>query len=98
MIRAVRTGDLDAARKEQFRIAQLIQCFIKYGVLPATKVLMDMLGVNVGNCRAPHGHLTAEQKTALRADLEQLGYFDWLKPDGVPASQPVSVGSGANGH
>ena len=98
MIRAVRAGDLDTARKEQFRIAQLIQCFIKYGVLPATKVLMDMLGVDVGNCRAPHGNLTAEQKTALRADLEQLGYFEWLKPDGVRADQPVTVGNGTNGH
>lgn len=98
MIRAVRAGDLDLARAEQFRIAQLIQCFIKYGVLAATKVLMEMLGVDVGGVRAPHANLTPEQKVALRKDLEQLGYFDWLKPDGERASQPVSVASGTNGH
>lgn len=98
MIRALHAGNLDLARQEQYRIAQLIQCFIKYGVLAATKALMEMLGVDVGGVRAPHANLTPEQRIALRKDLEQLGYFDWLKPEGARVDSPAVLTSKSNGH
>jgi N-acetylneuraminate lyase len=35
--------------------------------------------VDVGPARLPNGNLTAEQQTTLRADLEKLGFFEWIK-------------------
>jgi N-acetylneuraminate lyase len=40
-----------------------------------------MLGVEVGPARLPNGSLTADQAKVLRADLEALGFFDWIKGD-----------------
>lgn len=71
-------GDLDSARKEQYREVQLIQLFARYGVLAATKAVMTMLGVDVGRVRLPHVNTTPEQNTRLRGELERLGFFDWV--------------------
>jgi len=57
---------------------QLIQTLAAYGYLPAAKALMNMLGVPVGPARLPYETLTAEQEKNLRADLEKLGFFDWI--------------------
>jgi len=35
--------------------------------------------VDVGPARLPNGSLNAEQQAALRAELEKLGFFDWVK-------------------
>jgi hypothetical protein len=40
---------------------------------------MAMLGVDVGPGRLPNTTLTAEQTNTLRAELEQLGFFEWAK-------------------
>jgi N-acetylneuraminate lyase len=79
MVRAAQSGDWALARQEQFRIAQLIHLFVRYGVLAATKVLMRMLGVEVGPARPPHENLSTEQQVIFRRELEQLGFFDWIR-------------------
>jgi N-acetylneuraminate lyase len=89
MLAAFRAGEVGLARQEQYRIAQLIHLFVRYGVLPATKVVMGMLGVEVGPARPPHDNLTAEQRTAFRKELEKLGFFDWLI--GATSQQFASV-------
>lgn len=76
-----RDGNLEAARQEQFRAVQLIQLFAHYGILAATKAVMNMLGVDVGPTRLPHANPTNEQIARLRGELEQLGYFDWIAAD-----------------
>ncbi len=42
------------------------------------KATMKMLGVDVGPARLPNGSLDPAQQPALRADLEKLGFFDWV--------------------
>jgi N-acetylneuraminate lyase len=81
LLRSFAAGDLAAARQEQFRVVQLIQLFAGYGILAATKVVMQMLGVDVGPARLPHGNPTADQKSKLREELEKLGFFDWIATD-----------------
>jgi N-acetylneuraminate lyase len=46
----------------------------------AAKAVMAMLGVEVGPPRLPCAALDATQSTALRTELEQMGFFDWVKP------------------
>jgi len=46
----------------------------------AAKATMKMLGVDVGPARLPCGSLNEAQTQALRSDLEQMGFFEWVKP------------------
>jgi len=79
LIKAFRAGDLAAARQEQFRSVQLIGLLAGYGYMGAAKAVMGFLGVDVGPARLPNGSLGAEQVKELRARLEAMGFFDWLK-------------------
>ncbi len=79
VIAAFERGDLPAARDEQFRSVQLIALLASRGYMGAAKATMKMLGVDVGPARLPNGSLSAEQQATLRADLEKLGFFEWVK-------------------
>jgi N-acetylneuraminate lyase len=78
LLTAFDAGDLATARDEQFRSVQLVQVLASYGYMGAAKALMGMLGVPVGPARLPNTNPGPEQTAALRRDLEQLGFFDWL--------------------
>ncbi len=80
LITAFQRGDLATAREEQLRSARLVQVLASYGFMAAMKALMGMLGVEVGPARLPHVSLSPEQLVKLRADLETLGFFDWVRP------------------
>jgi N-acetylneuraminate lyase len=70
-------GDLAAARQEQLRGAQVVKLLAGYGFLASSKAVMQMIGVDVGPARLPIMSPTPEQLTRLRAELEELGFFDW---------------------
>jgi N-acetylneuraminate lyase len=78
LIAAFERGDLEAARKEQYRSVQLIDLLAGYGYMAAAKAVMGFLGVDVGPPRLPNAAISDEQKAKLRASLESLGFFDWL--------------------
>jgi N-acetylneuraminate lyase len=80
LMKAFEAGDLEAARQEQLRSARIVQTLSNYGYMGAAKTVMKMLGVDVGPARLPNTNLTATQVTALRQDLEHLGFFFWIKP------------------
>lgn len=79
LIAAFARGDLVAAREEQFRSVQLVQLLAGVGFMGAAKAVMGMLGVEVGPARLPNATPSPEQVKKLRDDLEQLGFFDWIK-------------------
>jgi N-acetylneuraminate lyase len=79
LIDAFNTGNLDTARREQFHSVQLIQTLARHGYLGASKAIMAMLGVNVGPVRLPHTNPTAAGRADLQRELEQLGYFEWIR-------------------
>jgi N-acetylneuraminate lyase len=74
---AFKRGDLNAAQEAQLQSNKLIGLLARYGYLGAAKVVMGMLGVDVGPTRLPNGSPTAEQAMSLRRDLEALGFFEW---------------------
>ena len=78
LLRAFAAGDLDAAREEQFRGAQLVRLLAGHGYMGAAKALMEMLGVPVGPARLPNTSLTGKHIAELRHQLERLGFFDWI--------------------
>jgi N-acetylneuraminate lyase len=71
--------DLPRAREEQMRSVRLIERLAASGYMAAAKCVMKMLGVDVGPARLPHANLTEDQEKLLRADLEQMGFFDWVR-------------------
>lgn len=79
VIAAFERGDLQAARDAQFQSVQLIALLAARGYMGAAKATMQMLGVDVGPARLPNGSLNTAQQAALRADLEDLGFFAWVK-------------------
>lgn len=79
MIRAFQAGDWESARLEQYRGVQLIQLFASLGYMAAAKAAMGFLGVEVGPARLPNANLGAAQQQALRMELEELGFFDWVR-------------------
>ncbi len=80
LLRAFAAGDLALARDEQFRSVQLVSALSPRGFMGSAKAVMAMLGVDVGPPRLPNMALDAQQQSALRAELELLGFFDWIKP------------------
>jgi N-acetylneuraminate lyase len=73
--KAFAAGDMETARKEQFRAVQMIQLLVGVGFFGGAKAVMKMLGVDVGPARLPHGNLDADQVRMLRAELEKIGFF-----------------------
>ncbi|MBM3878129.1 MAG: N-acetylneuraminate lyase [Verrucomicrobia bacterium] len=82
LLAAFARGDWENARREQFASVQLISLLYRYGYPGAAKAVLDMLGIDVGPARPPQENLSRPQKDRLRADLERLGFFDWITPPG----------------
>ncbi len=76
---AFHSGDMAAARDEQFRSVQLIELLAGYGYIGAAKAVMGFLGVDVGPARLPNTNLAPEQLGCLRASLDRLGFFTWVQ-------------------
>jgi N-acetylneuraminate lyase len=70
-------GDLDEARRLQFRSVEMIRTIYRYPFHAAMKQILKMLGIDCGFCRLPQQRLTPSQVTDLKLDLEQIGFFDW---------------------
>ncbi|MFO0930079.1 MAG: dihydrodipicolinate synthase family protein [Gemmataceae bacterium] len=79
LIAAFESGDLATARAEQLRSVQLIDLLAGYGYMAGAKAVMGFLGLDVGPARLPNMNLTPEQVKRLRASLERLGFFAWVK-------------------
>ena len=79
LIAAFQRGDLTAAREEQMRSVRTIQKLAARGYMGAAKAVMKMLGVDVGPARLPCGNLDEAQTQVLRSELEQMGFFEWIR-------------------
>ena len=72
-------GRLEEARKDQLFMADIVALMKRYGFLPAAKAVMTMIEVPCGPARLPLRELSAEQKSALRSELESMGFFERIK-------------------
>lgn len=79
LIAAFGRGDIAAARDAQHRSTQLIALLARHGYMGAAKATMTMLGVDVGPARMPNASLDAEQVKTLRAELDAMGFFAWVR-------------------
>jgi N-acetylneuraminate lyase len=79
VIDAFGRGDMEAARAEQLRSVRLITLLAQHGYMAAAKAVMGFLGVDVGPARLPNANLGTEEARTLRKDLEELGFFEWVR-------------------
>lgn len=79
LIQAFNEGDFEAARIEQARSVDMVRILASYGFLAAAKSVMAMIGVDCGQVRVPLQALTKEQTAKLRAELQDVGFFEWIR-------------------
>jgi N-acetylneuraminate lyase len=77
IIAAFDRGDLESARRDQSRAMEFIDILGRHGGLSAGKSAMKLIGLDCGPVRLPLRELSAHDETKLKADLEQIGFFDY---------------------
>jgi N-acetylneuraminate lyase len=77
IVDAYNTGDIDAARKWQLCSVDMVRILLAHDLHPSIKAVMAMLGIDVGGCRPPLGALDDSAKSALKKDLDAIGFFEW---------------------
>lgn len=71
---AVKSGDLARGVELQLAANQITGIMIDAGFMGALKAVMTRLGFDCGACRLPNRTLTAEQKSALFAQLDSADF------------------------
>lgn len=94
MIRAYQSGDMVTAQSLQMQSVKLVKILLNFGVLPAGKALMSLLGVDCGPPRSPVRPLTPAQKADLFERVESLGILGNKARPRLSAVSPTSQVSG----
>lgn len=69
-------GDIEAARKKQYKTVKIIEVLIKFnGAIVAGKTLMKSVGIDCGPCRVPLKNLTEKEYERLISELEEAGFY-----------------------
>ena len=71
IIKAFLDGNLELANQEQLRAMRVIEAYVKYQGIPAGKVIMKHMGIDVGLPRLPFKPLTASEEDALIGVLKE---------------------------
>lgn len=80
IIEAFDKGDMEKARELQLYSVEIVKVIIKYGGgVRGGKAIMNLLGVECGECRLPMNRFTAEEYASLKADLEAIDFFNKTK-------------------
>ncbi len=70
-------GLLDEANELQIVAMRIISLYVKYGGVPAGKVIMKRLGLDLGEPRLPIQCLSKQQEENLISELDELYFFSY---------------------
>jgi N-acetylneuraminate lyase len=79
IIELFRAGKIEEARALQARVIDFIRAIIKHPSIAAQRAIMKMLGTDLGNPRLPLVPLSDTAYNDLKADLEEIGFFELIK-------------------
>ena len=68
------SGDIDAARAAQYRTNRIIGVLMNTKLIPATKVMLESMGFDVGNATFPMKRYTEEEKSKIINDVKSAGF------------------------
>lgn len=75
IFKAMAEADLDQARELQLKSIRAVEVIIKYGGgVRGGKAIMNLIGINCGQCRPPFEPLSAEETAAIASDVKALGF------------------------
>jgi N-acetylneuraminate lyase len=72
-------GDHAAAQKLQLMSARMVQAVVKARPLPALKSMMQLVGIDCGPTRLPLVALKPGEFDALKRELTQIGFLEWMR-------------------
>lgn len=76
IMKAMEENDLEKARAYQSQSVEIVNVIIRYGGgVRGGKAIMNLIGIECGECRSPLASFGKEEYAALRGDLEQIGYL-----------------------
>lgn len=67
------SGDIDTARAYQTKVDRIISALLKYHTIPATKVVLEQMGFDVGNATFPMKRYTEAEKNCIISDMRTAG-------------------------
>lgn len=67
-------GDIEKARKVQYKVNRIITVIIKYGVIPSVKHMCRMLGVDCGKAAKPQAQWDNAVAEKFEAELKSEGW------------------------
>jgi N-acetylneuraminate lyase len=79
IVQLYREGKFAEARALQARVVDFIRCIIRHPSIAAQRAIMHMLGTDMGNPRLPLVALTNDAYAQLKADLDEVGFFELLQ-------------------
>ncbi len=79
ILQAAVSGDYAAARALQYTASRIIESLLPFGVIPATKALLTMLGYPVGQGVAPLARIEGEQAKLLHQQVEAAGLWEMVR-------------------
>jgi len=80
LIAAFDKGDMQRAQELQMYSVEIVKVIIKYGGgVRGGKAIMNLLGIECGECRLPMNKFTKEEYASLKADLDAIGFFERVK-------------------
>jgi N-acetylneuraminate lyase len=77
IIRAHADGQSAVALRLQTKAMDIIDVLIRHGAHPAGKATMKLIGLDCGPTRLPLPQLTPAGERSLRAELKEIGFFDF---------------------
>jgi len=76
LLKAFNNNDMKRARELQLYSVKVVKILIKFGgALRSGKAIMEFIGINCGPCRSPIRFMTATEKTSLKKELTDIGFF-----------------------
>jgi N-acetylneuraminate lyase len=80
IIEALSRGDVQEARKLQSLSAAMVRVIVGIGGRGGLKATMEMVGADCGHSRLPTQTCSKEQRAKIRAGLEKIGFFEFVRP------------------
>ena len=65
------------AQKLQLKSMEFVRILIKYGLIPAGKATMRLMGLDLGPSRPPHPNLSEDQIGNLNEELKGIGILGY---------------------
>lgn len=75
ILEAMREGNLEKARELQQKSIEIVEIIIKYGGgVRGGKAIMNLIGIECGNCRLPITPFSSEEYQSLKQDLKNINF------------------------